>query len=82
MILDMAFSRLDPACRSASGRAVAVIDVIRATTTIVIALHHGCAGIIPVRTLGEARRDSVPVLVEELQPEDRLGCPAKRSGFR
>ena len=55
MIIDMAFSRLDPACRSASGRAVAVVDVIRATTTIVIALHHGCAGIIPVRALGEAR---------------------------
>jgi 2-phosphosulfolactate phosphatase len=55
MILDMAFSRLDPACRSASGRAVAVVDVIRATTTIVIGLHHGCAGVIPVGTLGEAR---------------------------
>lgn len=55
MIIEVAFSRLDPACRSASGRAVAVIDVIRATTTITIALHHGCAGVIPVRTLSEAR---------------------------
>jgi 2-phosphosulfolactate phosphatase len=34
---------------------VAVIDVIRATTTITMALHHGCAGVIPVRTLNEAR---------------------------
>jgi 2-phosphosulfolactate phosphatase len=32
-----------------------VIDVIRASTTITIALHHGCAGIVPVRTLREAR---------------------------
>jgi len=55
MILDIAFSRLDPVRRSASGRAVAVIDVIRATTTIVMALEHGCASIIPVQTLGEAR---------------------------
>ena len=55
MILDVAFSRLDPACRCASGRAVAVIDVIRATTTITMALHQGCAGVIPVRTLSEAR---------------------------
>ena len=55
MIIEVAFSRLDPACRSASGRVVAVIDVIRATTTITMALHHGCAGVIPVRTLSEAR---------------------------
>ena len=55
MIIDVAFSRLDPVRRSASGRAVAVIDVIRATTTITMALHHGCAGVIPVRTLSEAR---------------------------
>ena len=55
MIIEVAFSRLDPACRLASGRAVAVIDVIRATTTITMALHQGCAGVIPVRTLSEAR---------------------------
>lgn len=54
-MIDVAFSRLDPVCRSASGRAVAVIDVIRATTTITMALHQGCARIIPVRTLSEAR---------------------------
>lgn len=55
VIIEVAFSRLDPACRSASGRAVVVIDVIRATTTITMALHHGCAGVIPVRTLSEAK---------------------------
>ena len=55
MILDVALSRLDPVRRFGSGRAVAVIDVIRATTTIAIALHHGCAGVIPVQTLKEAR---------------------------
>ncbi len=55
MNIEVALSRLDPACRFASGRAVAVIDVIRATTTITMALHQGCAGVIPVRTLSEAR---------------------------
>jgi 2-phosphosulfolactate phosphatase len=55
MMIDVAFSRLDTVCGSASGRAVAVIDVIRATTTITMALHQGCAGVIPVRTLNEAR---------------------------
>lgn len=55
MMIDVAFSRLDPVVGSASGRAVAVIDVIRATTTITMALHEGCAGIIPVQTLNEAR---------------------------
>jgi len=55
MIVDLAFSRRDPVCRSASGRAVAVVDVIRATTTIATALHHGCAGVVPVLTLKEAR---------------------------
>lgn len=54
-MIDVAFSRSDPVCRSASGRAVAVIDVIRATTTITMALHQGCTGVIPVRTLSEAR---------------------------
>lgn len=55
MMIEVAFSRVDPACRFAHGRAVAVIDVIRATTTITMALHNGCAGVIPVRTLNEAR---------------------------
>ena len=55
MILDVAFSRRDLPHRSASGRAAVVIDIIRASTTITMALHHGCTGIVPVRTLGEAR---------------------------
>ncbi|MBZ0161070.1 MAG: 2-phosphosulfolactate phosphatase [bacterium] len=79
MILDVAFSRLDPACRSASGRAVAVIDVIRATTTITMALHHGCAGVIPVRTLSEAmalarRLDGGALLAGERNAEKAKGC--------
>lgn len=55
MRVDIALSRRDLGRRSAAGRAAVVIDVIRASTTITIALHHGCAGIVPVRTLREAR---------------------------
>lgn len=33
---------------------VAVIDVLRATSTITAALYNGCKGIIPVRTIDEA----------------------------
>lgn len=55
MRVDIALSRRNLDRRSAAGRAAVVIDVIRASTTITIALHHGCAGIVPVRTLREAR---------------------------
>ncbi len=55
MTLDVAFSRHDVARRSASSRAAIVIDIIRASTTIAIALHNGCAGIIPVGERDEAR---------------------------
>ncbi|MBI2902771.1 MAG: 2-phosphosulfolactate phosphatase [Candidatus Methylomirabilis oxyfera] len=55
MRVDIALSRRELGRRSAAGQAAVVIDVIRASTTITIALHHGCAGIVPVRTLREAR---------------------------
>jgi len=38
-----------------SGRTVLVIDVLRATSTIVTALAHGAAGLRPVATVDEAR---------------------------
>src|SRR5574337_1532425 len=79
MMLEVAFSRSDPACRSASGRAVAVIDVIRATTTIIMALHNGCAGIIPVRTVSEAkavarRLGGGALLAGERRANKVIGC--------
>jgi len=55
LTLDIAFSRRDVTRRSASRRAAIVIDVIRASTSIAVALHNGCAGIIPVRARDEAR---------------------------
>ena len=55
MRVDIALSRRDLGRRSAAGRSAVVIDIIRASTTITMALHHGCAGIVPARTLREAR---------------------------
>jgi 2-phosphosulfolactate phosphatase len=55
VIVDIAFSGWDLRRQSAAGRSAVVIDIIRASTTITMALHHGCAGIVPARTLREAR---------------------------
>lgn len=38
-----------------AGRTAVVFDVLRATSTMVTALSHGCRGVIPVETVGEAR---------------------------
>lgn len=46
--------RLDPA--SVEGASVLVIDVLRASTTIVSALAHGCRALVPVADADEARR--------------------------
>lgn len=37
------------------GKVAIVIDVLRATSTIITALHHGCAGVMPVETVYQAR---------------------------
>ena len=56
-----------PAGATAGGVAV-VIDVLRASTTIITALAHGAAGIVPVADVDEARR-----LAGELGPRVVLG---------
>lgn len=38
------------------GSTVLVVDVLRASTTMIVALANGCAGIVPVADAGEARR--------------------------
>ncbi|MDK8179328.1 2-phosphosulfolactate phosphatase [Paenibacillus sp. UMB4589-SE434] len=43
-----------------SHRTVIVIDVLRATSTIVTALAYGAAGVIPVETVGQAKHCFVP----------------------
>jgi len=36
------------------GKTAVVIDVLRATSSIITALHHGCAGVVPVETVYQA----------------------------
>jgi 2-phosphosulfolactate phosphatase len=46
--------RIDP--RALAGAVALVIDVLRASTSMVAALSHGCAGIVPVAEPEEARQ--------------------------
>lgn len=41
-------------------KTVIVIDVLRATSTIVTALSHGCSGIMPVETVQQAKQLQLP----------------------
>ena len=50
-----------------AGRGVFVIDVLRATTTMCAALHHGAKSLIPVGSIAEAMK-----LVQTLGPDDLL----------
>ena len=69
--------RLEPA--AVEGACVLVIDVLRASTTIVSALGHGCRALIPVADPDEARRRAAasagetPLLVGERRGETLPG---------
>ncbi|HEY7676455.1 MAG TPA: 2-phosphosulfolactate phosphatase [Candidatus Methylomirabilis sp.] len=51
----MALSPAEYPAKVPPARRAVLIDVIRATTSIVVAFQRGCAGVIPVRTPEEAR---------------------------
>ncbi|MEM2926327.1 MAG: 2-phosphosulfolactate phosphatase [Candidatus Bathyarchaeia archaeon] len=53
--VDLAFTRKDIRKASEQGRIIVVIDVLRASSTIITALSNGAEGIIPAETLREAR---------------------------
>jgi 2-phosphosulfolactate phosphatase len=55
-MIDVAFAPNDVAARDVAGRAVVVIDVLRATTTICAALASGVREVIPVTDTDEALR--------------------------
>jgi len=65
MKLEVLFSPAGFVPHEAAGRAVFVIDVLRATTTICAALHHGARAVVPVSSAEEATR-----LAQTLGPED------------
>lgn len=54
--IDVTFTPDELARLSLEDKTVVVIDVLRATTTIVTALEHGALGVLPVTEVEEARR--------------------------
>lgn len=56
MTLDVVFTPAGLASTEAQGRTVFVIDILRATTAMCAALHHGAKAIIPVSSTEEALR--------------------------
>jgi 2-phosphosulfolactate phosphatase len=65
MRLDVVFSPLGLAPGDVAGRTVFVVDILRATTTMCAALHHGARAIIPVASPEEAVK-----LAQTLGPGD------------
>ena len=55
MRLDVHFEDASPFAEALAGRMVVVIDVLRASTTIATALHHGALAIVPVASPADAR---------------------------
>ncbi len=55
MPFDVALTPADLARQQLAGRTVFVVDILRATTTICAALHHGALSVIPCATPEQAR---------------------------
>lgn len=67
MMVDVAFTPAGLAKDEIAGKTAFVVDVLRATTTVCAALHHGARGVIPVGSIDDASR-----LAHTLGPEDVL----------
>lgn len=65
MKLDVAFSPRELTPSEVADRTILVIDVLRATTTICAALHHGARAVVPAADTEDATR-----LVQVLGPDD------------
>ncbi|MFI5235563.1 MAG: 2-phosphosulfolactate phosphatase [Gemmatimonadales bacterium] len=76
MRLDVAFSPAGLAPGEVAGRTIAVIDILRATTTICAALHAGARAVLPVPSTAEALR-----LAQTLGSDDVL-LAGERQGLR
>lgn len=53
--IDVAFSPFELEKKDLQEKAVVVIDVLRATSTMIVALANGCSAFVPVATVEEAR---------------------------
>jgi 2-phosphosulfolactate phosphatase len=55
MKIDLAFTPSELEKKELQGKSVVVIDALRATSTMIVALENGCAAFIPVATVEEAQ---------------------------
>lgn len=69
MEIDLAFSPEEVERKDLQGKAVVVIDVLRATSTMIVAFENGCAAFIPVGTIEEARN----LVAQKKSPDFLLG---------
>lgn len=53
--IDLAFTPFELEKKNLTGKAVVVIDSLRATSTMLTAFENGCAGFVPVAAIEEAR---------------------------
>lgn len=67
MLVDVALTPLEIEKKEIADKAVVVIDVLRATTTMIVGLENGCKAFIPVATVEEAKK-----LVAEPENSDFL----------
>lgn len=74
MKIDVYFSPLAIAPNDVAGRAVIALDVLRATTTIAVALHHGARAVLPAASTEEALR-----LAQNLERDDVVLAGERRS---
>jgi 2-phosphosulfolactate phosphatase len=59
--VDVALTPADLARQDLSGRAVFGVDILRATTTICAALHHGATAVTPCATIDDARATAAAI---------------------
>jgi 2-phosphosulfolactate phosphatase len=74
MKLDVAFSPAGLASAEVQGRAVFVIDILRATTTMCAALHAGAKAIIPAGSTEEALRLAQMLASDDVRLAGEANC--------
>ncbi len=80
MKLDVAFSPAGLTLADVQGRTVFVIDILRATTSMCAALHHGARALIPVASTEEALRLAQTIGSEDVLLAGEKNC-ARIPGF-
>lgn len=75
MHIDVAETAEAAATVELRGRTALVVDVLRASTTIIAALAAGCAAVVPVRDAAEARRRAARAPAGALVAGERRGEP-------